>query len=133
MVAQVTFRSDNVFTDRFGRELADTPRSATRSTCGSVSRSSATSNITARSWPSASTPTAIWRSRKAMDLHDVARGSGTSIRDGSGHRADAGGRHLERHVVSRLPAASDRRAADAAGGDAPTTSRSTRRTATTRS
>jgi homoserine O-acetyltransferase len=24
MVAQVTFRSDNVFTDRFGRELADT-------------------------------------------------------------------------------------------------------------
>jgi homoserine O-acetyltransferase len=23
MVAQVTFRSDNVFTDRFGRELAD--------------------------------------------------------------------------------------------------------------
>jgi homoserine O-acetyltransferase len=25
MVAQVTFRSDNVFTDRFGRELADSP------------------------------------------------------------------------------------------------------------
>ena len=59
MVAQVTFRSDNVFTDRFGRELADR-RYAGRhaSTCGSDSRSSATSITTATSWCAASTPTA---------------------------------------------------------------------------
>ena len=49
MVAQVTFRSDNVFTDRFGRDLADRARWATRSGCGSSSRSSATSSTTAPS------------------------------------------------------------------------------------
>ena len=58
MVAQVTFRSDNMFTDRFGRELADRPASGTRSGCGSSSRSSATSNTTAPSSAAASTPTA---------------------------------------------------------------------------
>ncbi len=33
MVAQVTFRSDNVFTERFGRELADTAKVGDTSTC----------------------------------------------------------------------------------------------------
>ncbi len=49
MVAQVTFRSDNVFTEKFGRELAEGGRSAAASTCGSASRSSATSTTTAPS------------------------------------------------------------------------------------
>ena len=57
MVAQVTFRSDNVFTERFGRDLADRT-SATPSGCGSSSRSSATSSTTAPSSAAASTPTA---------------------------------------------------------------------------
>ena len=59
MVAQVTFRSDNVFTDRFGRELAG-GRARRARACGSASRSSATSTTTATSWCAASTPTATW-------------------------------------------------------------------------
>ena len=76
MVAQVTFRSDNVFTDRFGRELAD--RAAVGDTFGLwqefeverylehhgdklVRRFDANSYLIIG---------------KAMDLHDVARGRG---------------------------------------------------------
>jgi homoserine O-acetyltransferase len=77
MVAQVTFRSDNVFTDRFGRELADT----------------ATVGDTVDMWQQFEVErylghhgTKIVRRfdansylsiGKAMDLHDLARGRGT--------------------------------------------------------
>ena len=76
MVAQVTFRSDDVFTDRFGRELADGATADELRACGSASRSSATSTTTATSWSGASTPTATCVLGKAMDLHDVGRGRG---------------------------------------------------------
>ena len=54
-IAQITFRSDDVFTDRFGREMADVAGRASRS--GSASRSSATSTTTATSSCAASTRT----------------------------------------------------------------------------
>ena len=75
MVAQVTFRSDNVFTDRFGRDLAR-PHEATRSGCGSSSRSSATSSTTAPSSIRRFDANSYLVIGKAMDLHDVARGRG---------------------------------------------------------
>ncbi len=47
---------------------------------------------------------------KAMDLHDVARGRGAlAARDGRVCAPDPGGRHLERHALPGVPAASDRR------------------------
>ena len=61
-VAQITFRSDDVFTDRFGREMADVAGRASR--CGSASRSSATSTTTATSSSAASTRTRIWSSAR---------------------------------------------------------------------
>ena len=75
MVAQVTFRSDNVFTDRFGREMTG-GTSTSKSLDGKfeveryleyhgdklVSRFDANSYMTIG---------------KAMDLHDIARGSNT--------------------------------------------------------
>jgi homoserine O-acetyltransferase len=75
MVAQVTFRSDNVFTDRFGRDMTGSSSSA-KSLDGKfeveryleyhgdklVGRFDANSYMTIG---------------KAMDLHDVARGRGT--------------------------------------------------------
>ncbi len=77
MVAQVTFRSDNVFTDRFGRELAD--RATVGDTFGMWQRfeveryleyhgNKLAVRFDANSYLS---------SGKAMDLHDVARGRGS--------------------------------------------------------
>ncbi len=77
MVAQVTFRSDNVFTDRFGRELAD--RAAVGDTFGmwqqfEVERylehhgTKIAMRFDANSYLSIG---------KAMDLHDVARHRGS--------------------------------------------------------
>ena len=72
MVSQITFRSDDVFTDRFGREVVEPLDGGSR--CGSASRSSATSSTTATSSCAASTPTSYLLLTKAMDLHDVGRG-----------------------------------------------------------
>ena len=77
MVAQVTFRSDNVFTDRFGRELAD--KATVGDTLGMWQRfeverylehhgNKLATRFDANSYLSIG---------KAMDLHDVARGRGT--------------------------------------------------------
>ncbi|NQY55268.1 MAG: homoserine O-acetyltransferase [Ilumatobacteraceae bacterium] len=77
MVAQVTFRSDNVFTDRFGRELADTARVGDTFDMWQrfeVERylehhgDKLVRRFDANSYLSIG---------KAMDLHDVARGRGS--------------------------------------------------------
>ena len=104
-IAQVTFRSDNVFTDRFGRDLADRP--AFGDTFGLwqqfeveryleyhgerlVHRFDANSYLVIG---------------KAMDLHDIARSRVRSRRDGAHHRPVAGDRDLERHALPGVPAA----------------------------
>ena len=108
MVAQVTFRSDNVFTDRFGRELADgrrlddgldlwqrfeVERYLDHHGDKLVRRFDANSYLVIG---------------KAMDLHDVGRGrGGLDAGDGPDQGADAGDRHLERHALPDLPAAPD--------------------------
>lgn len=77
MVAQVTFRSDNVFTDRFGRELADSAK--TGDTLGMWQQFEVErylehhGNKICRRFD-ANSYLAIG---KAMDLHDVARGRGS--------------------------------------------------------
>ncbi len=77
MVAQVTFRSDNVFTDRFGRELAD--RGETGDKLGLWQQFEVErylqhhGNKIARRFD-ANSYLAIG---KAMDLHDIARGRGS--------------------------------------------------------
>ena len=86
MVAQVTFRSDNVFTDRFGRDLVDRAP-ATRSVCGSSSRSSATSSTTAPSSTVASTPTATWSSARPWTSTTSPAAAATSRRRWPGSRA----------------------------------------------
>ena len=58
MVAQVTFRSDNVFTERFGRSIADRADVGDHLGCGSSSRSSGISITMGRSSATALTPTA---------------------------------------------------------------------------
>lgn len=74
MVAQVTFRSDNVFTDRFGRELAD--KATVGDTLGMWQRFEVERYLEyhgqklARRFDTNSYLTI----GKAMDLHDVARG-----------------------------------------------------------
>ena len=76
MVAQVTFRSDNVFTDRFGRELAD--RAAVGDTFGLWQEFEVERYLEHHGDKLA------WRFDansyliigKAMDLHDIARGRG---------------------------------------------------------
>jgi homoserine O-acetyltransferase len=76
MVAQVTFRSDNVFTDRFGRELAD--KAAVGDTLGMWQRFEVERYLEyhgqklARRFDTNS----YLSIGKAMDLHDVARGRG---------------------------------------------------------
>ena len=114
MVAQVTFRSDNVFTDRFGRELADgATLGGTASTCGSASRSSATSTTTATSWS---------RRFDANSYLDHRQGDGPARRRPRPRRRSTPAmaritvptlddRHLERHALPDLPAAPDPRAA----------------------
>jgi homoserine O-acetyltransferase len=80
MVAQVTFRSDNVFTDRFGRELAD--RAETGDTIGMWQRFEVErylehhGNKIVRRFDANS----YLVIGKAMDLHDVARGRGSMER-----------------------------------------------------
>jgi len=76
MVAQVTFRSDNVFTDRFGRELAD--RAEVGDTFDMWQRFEVERYLEhhgqklARRFDTNS----YLAIGKAMDLHDVARGRG---------------------------------------------------------
>ena len=126
MVAQITFRTDDVFTDRFGRELVDA-RATTASTCGSASRSSATSTTTATSWSAASTPTPTSCIGKAMDLHDVGRGRGglePAMAPHPGARRWSIG-ISQRHALPALPAAADPRAARPPRARRPSTSRST--------
>jgi homoserine O-acetyltransferase len=77
MVAQVTFRSDNVFTDRFGRELAD--KAVVGDTLGMWQRFEVERYLEyhgtklARRFDTNS----YLAIGKAMDLHDVARGRGS--------------------------------------------------------
>ena len=77
MVAQVTFRSDNVFTDRFGRELAD--KATVGDTLGMWQRFEVERYLEyhgqklARRFDTNS----YLAIGKAMDLHDVARGRGS--------------------------------------------------------
>jgi homoserine O-acetyltransferase/O-succinyltransferase len=76
MVAQVTFRSDNVFTDRLGRELAD--RAAVGDTFGLWQEFEVERYLEHHG------DKLVWRFDansyliigKAMDLHDIARGRG---------------------------------------------------------
>ncbi len=106
MVAQMTFRSDNVFTDRFGRDLApveheepgvwqrfEVERYLDHHGVKLVRRFDANSYLVVG---------------KAMDLHDVARGRGgieSGARPGAGARA--GHRHHERHALPPVPATAD--------------------------
>src|SRR5690606_31603781 len=77
MVAQVTFRSDNVFTDRFGRELAD--RATTGDTLGMWQRFEVERYLEyhGRKLAGRFDANSYLAIGKAMDLHDVARGRGT--------------------------------------------------------
>ncbi|MEO5974946.1 MAG: homoserine O-acetyltransferase [Ilumatobacteraceae bacterium] len=80
MVSQVTFRSDNVFTDRFGRDLADS--GASNSGLGLWDRFEVESYLDHHGDRlnrrfDANSYLIIG---KAMDLHDVARGRGSVAR-----------------------------------------------------
>ena len=112
MVAQVTFRSDNVFTDRFGRELADgatlhdgldlwqrfeVERYLDYHGDKLVRRFDTNSYLIIG---------------KAMDLHDVGRGrDGLAAAMAPHHGARAGDGHLQRHPLPDVPAAADPRPA----------------------
>ncbi len=77
MVAQVTFRSDNVFTDRFGRELAD--KAMVGDTVGMWQRFEVERYLEyhgAKLVRRFDTNSYLVIG-KAMDLHDVARGRGS--------------------------------------------------------
>ena len=107
MVAQVTFRSDNVFTDRFGRGWSRAPMTA--SACGSSSRSSATSSTTAPSSGGGSTPTATSSSaRRWTSTTSPAAGAASPARWPASRRLP-GHRHLVGPALPELPAAPDRR------------------------
>ena len=75
MVAQVTFRSDNVFTDRFGRELADTAQVG--DTLGMWQRFEVERYLEYHGTKLAKRfdTNSYLAISKAMDLHDVARGT----------------------------------------------------------
>lgn len=77
MVAQVTFRSDNVFTDRFGRELAD--RASVGDTLGMWQRFEVERYLEYHGHKLALRfdANSYLTIGKAMDLHDVARGRGS--------------------------------------------------------
>ena len=76
MVAQVTFRSDNVFTDRFGRELADTAQVG--DTLDMWQRFEVERYLEYHGTKLAKRfdTNSYLAISKAMDLHDVARGRG---------------------------------------------------------
>ena len=132
MVAQVTFRSDNIFTDRFGRDLAD--RARLGDTFGlwqqfEVERYLEHHGTKLVRRFDANSYLVIG---KAMDLHDVARGRGHLA--GAMARitaADDGHRHLVRSALPQLPAAPDRRDPALRRAVRAATWRSTHRTATT--
>lgn len=77
MVAQVTFRSDNVFTGRFGRELAD--KSTVGDSIGMWQRFEVERYLEyhGRKLASRFDTNSYLAIGKAMDLHDVARGRGS--------------------------------------------------------
>jgi homoserine O-acetyltransferase len=77
MVAQVTFRSDNVFTDRFGRELAD--KATVGDTLGMWQRFEVERYLEHHGTKLATRfdSNSYLSIGKAMDLHDVARGRGS--------------------------------------------------------
>jgi homoserine O-acetyltransferase len=77
MVAQVTFRSDNVFTDRFGRELAD--KATVGDTLGMWQRFEVERYLEyhGRKLARRFDTNSYLAIGKAMDLHDVARGRGS--------------------------------------------------------
>ena len=133
MVAQVTFRSDNVFTDRFGRELADgatlrdsldlwqrfeVERYLDHHGEKLVRRFDANSYLIIG---------------KAMDLHDVGRGRG-GVAGGDG-RINAPTLTFGISSDILYPSYQQRQIRDLllASGTPASTSRSTHRTATTRS
>lgn len=76
MAAQVTFRSDNVFTDRFGRELAD--KAAVGDTIDMWQRFEVERYLEHHGQKLAARfdANSYLSIGKAMDLHDVARGRG---------------------------------------------------------
>jgi len=80
MVAQVTFRSDNVFTDRFGRELAD--KATVGDTIGMWQRFEVERYLEyhGRKLAARFDTNSYLSISKAMDLHDVARGRGNLAR-----------------------------------------------------
>ncbi len=77
MVAQVTFRSDNVFTDRFGRELED--QATAGDTLGMWQRFEVERYLEYHGTKIATRfdANSYLGIGKAMDLHDVARGRGS--------------------------------------------------------
>ena len=75
MIAQITYRTDDVFTDRFGRELVDRERRRVRAVAAlrgralpRLPRRQARPPLRRQQLPAAV--------NKAMDLHDVGRGRG---------------------------------------------------------
>ena len=133
MVAQVTFRSDNVFTDRFGRELAD--KAAVGDTLGMWQRFEVERYLEyhgeklARRFDANSYLTI----GKAMDLHDVARGRGSLDRAMARVTAPTLAVGISSDML--YPSYQQRQIHRDAGRPAcrASTSRSTRRTATMRS
>ncbi len=133
MVAQVTFRSDNVFTEKFGRGPGR--RGDARRPARPVAA------LRGRALPRPPRHQADQPLRR-QQLPDHRQGDGPARRrpgprrrgagDGADHDAVARRRHLQRHALPDLPAAPDprpaRRRSATAGG-----SSSTHRTGTTRS
>jgi homoserine O-acetyltransferase len=105
----VTFRSDNAFTERFGRGLADgRPRWATRSICGSEFEVERYLDYHGDKLVRRFDANSYLIIGKAMDLHDVARGRG-SLESAMGRIRvpNAHHRHQQRHALPAVPAAAD--------------------------
>ena len=129
MISQITFRSDDVFNDRFGREVVEPLAGFELWQRFEVERyleyhgDKLVRRFDANSYLALS---------KAMDLHDLARGRGgvrARLRPDRGARA--GRRHPVRRALPDVPAAGDPRARAAPPAARPSTWRSTARTATT--